>query len=266
MDEPPAPGPRRKFDWLSAVMALVASVALGWAAWLRFAPAPRGAPPAVGAMAPPLRLLDLQQGQPLVLAGLRGRVVWVTFWSVNSSTAKHDLWALEAAWQQLKPWRQFALVAAAVDVREPARVRAMLQQAGTTLPAYLASPDTAHAFGAGGQPLHVLLDEAGRVVAVARGSDAGTVDRLIRQAEARLELIEPRQRGRFAYRYAGLVLCSIFHVCEPGNEPGESSLIAQGRAVAEADEPGLERGEAAGRLAIERGVGREDTQRLAQAR
>src|SRR5437870_2539718 len=113
MDESPAPvpAPQRKLDWPSALMALVACAALGWVAWLRFGPGTPVAPPAVGAVAPPLRLLDLQQGQPLVLAGLRGRVVWLTFWSVNSSTVKHDLSALEAAWQHLKPWRQFALVA-----------------------------------------------------------------------------------------------------------------------------------------------------------
>jgi hypothetical protein len=198
MDEPAAAASPRKFDWPSAVMALVAAVALAWAAWLRFGPGPPPAPPSIGTTAPPLRLLDLQQAQPIVLAGLRGRVAWVVFWSASTPSAQHDLRALEAAWQRLKSWRQFALVAAATEANDPAHVREALTQAAATLPVYLASPETARAFGAGGQALHVLLDEDGRIVAIARGCDAATIDRLIRQAEMRLELIEPKPRGRFA--------------------------------------------------------------------
>ncbi|MBV8127335.1 MAG: hypothetical protein JO114_06660 [Planctomycetaceae bacterium] len=51
---------------MSVLLALVTLVLVGWTAWLRFGPASRPEPPAVGLALPPLRLLDLETAEPLV--------------------------------------------------------------------------------------------------------------------------------------------------------------------------------------------------------
>ena len=97
--------PSRRFDWVSLLMALATVMIVGGAAWLRFAPPSAIEPPAVGSLLPPLRLLDLQSSEPLVLLGLKGRIVWVVFWSPGTQTgravlpaARAGLEALEIAW------------------------------------------------------------------------------------------------------------------------------------------------------------------------
>ena len=55
---PGAPELPRRFDRVSAAMALVTAIALASTLWLKFGPAPPAEPPGVGTPAPPLRLLD----------------------------------------------------------------------------------------------------------------------------------------------------------------------------------------------------------------
>src|SRR5947209_5634195 len=86
----------RGFDPVAAAMAAVVVAALGGAAWLRFGPPAAPEPPAAGKAAPALRLLDAHTSEPLVLLGLRGKVVWVTFWSAAPPHGAADLAALEA--------------------------------------------------------------------------------------------------------------------------------------------------------------------------
>jgi hypothetical protein len=189
----------RGIDWASAAMASVAALAVGWALWLRFGPPSRAEPPLVGSLPPPLRLLDVKQAEPVVLLGLRGKVVWVVFWSARGPSARADLQELETIWRRLRARPQFSMIAAATDTDHPDEVRATLAEIKATLPAYLANPETRTAYGVGQPPLHVILGEDGRVVAVARGGDAGTVNRLARQVEQRLDLLEPRHNTRFAW-------------------------------------------------------------------
>ena len=49
--------PSHRLDRVSVLLALVTLVLVGWTAWLRFGPASRPEPPAVGLALPPLRLL-----------------------------------------------------------------------------------------------------------------------------------------------------------------------------------------------------------------
>jgi len=51
----------RKFDPVSALMAVVAAIAILWAGWLRFGPPPLPEPLAPGAKLPPLKLIDPPQ-------------------------------------------------------------------------------------------------------------------------------------------------------------------------------------------------------------
>jgi hypothetical protein len=178
-------------------MAMVTSVALVWAAWLRFGPEGPAEPPAIGSQSPPLRLLDPETTEPLVLLGLRGRVVWVTFWTTGSPS---DVAGLDRVWRRLRGRRQFSMVAAAVDNPPPGRVRAAVGQPKSGLPVYLATPETCRAFGAASRnlPLHLLIDERGRVGALARGSGNEILSRLSAQAERWLDAMEPLGDTHFA--------------------------------------------------------------------
>src|SRR5262245_61667061 len=117
---------RRRLDGMSAVMSGVTVAVLIGSAWLRFGPATSPEPPAatVGAEAPLLRLHDVKTSEPLMLVGLRGRVVWVVFWSTEAASGRSCLPELEAAWKDLKAHPRFALVTAAIQADDPGRVRA----------------------------------------------------------------------------------------------------------------------------------------------
>src|SRR4051794_12125740 len=109
-------GPRGGgFDKVSAAMALVTTVMLAWAGWLRFGPPPAPETPAVGTPAPALRLLDPATSEPLVLLGLRGKVVWVAFFSAGGPTGGADLTALDAVWKRFKARPGFAMAALSVE-------------------------------------------------------------------------------------------------------------------------------------------------------
>jgi hypothetical protein len=196
-DESLPPG---RVDWWTVLLGGFTLVIVGWTAWLRFGPAPKPEPPAVGSTLPPLHLMRLDDSEPLVLLGLRGKVVWLVFWSARSSSGRESLPRLEEAWRRLKPHPRFALAAAAVDSAQPEQVRAAVAEAGTSLPVYLAGPVTCGRFGAGGAdpPLHLLVDPRGRVAAVARGSGRETIDRLASQARGWLDEIDPLRNTRFA--------------------------------------------------------------------
>ncbi len=202
--EVPAEAPRG-FDKVSAAMALVTAVAIVWAGWLRFGPAPPTEPPAVGTPAPALRLLDPATSEPLVLLGLRDKVVWVTFWSAGPPTGRTDLAELEAVWARFGSHPRFAMAALAVESDRPELLRAAAEAANATLPTYLAAPETRRSFGAGPRhlPLHVLIDPTGRVGAVAQGRGPAALTRLADQAGRWLDELGPSGKARFARRYAG---------------------------------------------------------------
>lgn len=200
-----SPEPARGFDAASAAMALVTAVALVWAAWLRFGPAPPTEPPTVGALAPALRLLDPATSDPLVLLGLRDKVVWVTFWSAGPPTGRSDLADLEAVWTRFRAHPKFAMAALAVESDRPEWLRDAVSATKASLPTYLVSPETRRSFGAGPRhlPLHVLIDPTGRVVAVAQGRGPAVLARLADQAERWLDELGPSGKARFAARRDG---------------------------------------------------------------
>jgi hypothetical protein len=193
---------RPALDRVSAVLTVFVLAALASFLWLRFGPPGAPEPPGVGKMIPALKLLDVETSEPLVLLGLRGKVVWITFWSASSPTGPADLAALESVWKRLHPHTMFAMAAAASESDRPAIVRAAVAAAKAEVPSYLASPETLRAFGAtaGDLPLHVLLDPNGRVAAVARGRDPITINRLADQADRALRVIDPLGASRFALK------------------------------------------------------------------
>ncbi len=190
----------RRFDRASVLLALGTLLIVGWTAWLRFGPPPGLEPLAVGSALPPLGLRNLETAEPLVLLGLKGKVVWIVFWTASSSSSQASLSRLERVWRRLGPHRRFSLVTAAVDWEQPERVRTALAEAHETVPAYLASPETRQRFGAeqADPPLHLLIDAQGRVAALARGGAQETIDRLAAQVQGWLEDLDPLGSTRFA--------------------------------------------------------------------
>ncbi|WP_422930167.1 TlpA family protein disulfide reductase [Singulisphaera sp. PoT] len=182
---------------MSAVMALVTSVALATTIYMRYGPEKPNESLGLGESMPPLRLRDLETLEPLVLVGLKGKVVWVSFWDQAKG---EDLLALEKATDGMKSRKKFTVVVAAVDERNAAAFRKAVAEAKVGLPTYLASEETRKRFGAEGSslPLHVLVDREGKVGAVAHGSRPETLKRLEDQAERWLDEMEPPGASRFA--------------------------------------------------------------------
>lgn len=189
----------RKFDPVSAMMALIASIAIVWAGWLRFGPPPTPEPLSPGAKLPALRLIDPETNESVLLLGLRNKVVWVTFWSSTASEANSDLIDLERIWSRFKDREKFAMAAVAVDEAKAGRLLALVAKSKVSLPVYLAAPETRQRFGADAAklPLHLLVDETGRVAAVAQGREGATLARLAEQARQRLDKIDPIGNSRF---------------------------------------------------------------------
>jgi hypothetical protein len=196
------PYPKRRVEPVSGLMLLVTVAALAGAAWLRFgrsSPSERSTV-VVGAEAPPLRLIDLETSEPIVLAGLNRKVVWVVFWSAATPSGRACLPELEAASRRLRMHRQFAMVTAAAEVDDPSAVRAAIKAVDFPFPAYLAGPETRRRFRAenADPPLHVLIDVGGRVLAMARGDGQPAIGRIAEEARRRLDELDPLGETRFA--------------------------------------------------------------------
>lgn len=200
MDEASDIPTKRRIDGVTAIMIAVTAASLLGAAWLRTRRSTTDEPPAVGGLAPPLRLLDPETSEPLVLVGLRGKVVWVVFWSANSPSARSSLAAIEAAWHSLQTRGRFAMVPVAVETDDPDRVRTVAAASRVKLPIYLAGAESVRRFGAGDAdpPLNVLIDAEGRIASIARGTSEQTMGRIASQARKMLEELGPADDTRFA--------------------------------------------------------------------
>ena len=92
------------------------------------------------------------------------------------------------------------MVAAAVEVDKPERVRAVVAESGVKLPVYLANAETRQRFGATqvDPPLNVLIDADGRIATLARGTSPQTIQRIADQAQRLLDELGPADDTRFA--------------------------------------------------------------------
>jgi hypothetical protein len=200
MDAATEIGSRRRIDPMSALMIVMTAAGLLGAGWLRFGPTPAPPAPVVGGLAPPIQVIDLETAEPMVLAGLRGKVVWVAFWSADTESGPTSLPVLDDIWNRLKAHRRFVLVAAAVETDQSERIHALLAASRFKLPVYLASPETRRRYGAerADPPLHVLIDAAGHVIAIARGAGRPTIERIADQVKRQLDELDPLGDTRFA--------------------------------------------------------------------
>jgi peroxiredoxin len=122
---------------------------------------------AVGMRVPPLEsdpstpLIDLD-GQPVDLAGLRGRPVWIVFWATWCPPCQSETPDLQRAWES---GRERGLEMIAVDVQEPdAAVREYVATYGL---GYRVALDTTgramKSWGVFGLPTHYFIDADGIV-------------------------------------------------------------------------------------------------------
>jgi hypothetical protein len=192
--------PPRRLDRVSVVLASVTLLLVAWTTWLRFGPAPPPDPPAVGQVLPPLRLLDIETAEPLVLLGARGNITWIVFWSAGSQSGRAGLTKLEAVWKRLKSHRRFKMVTAAANPGQPQRVRAALAEIHAAVPAYIAGSETLRRFGVelADPPLHLLVDGDGRIAALVQSASQDTISRLAVQVQRWLEEIDPSGNALFA--------------------------------------------------------------------
>lgn len=202
MDLESEPYPKRRVDPVPGLMMLVTLVALAGAGWLRFgrSSVSEVSTAVVGAEAPPLRLIDAETSEPIVMAGLSDKVAWVVFWSAESPSGRTCLRELEVATRGLRLHRRFAMVAAAIELDAPAEVKAAARGADFRRPVYLAGVETRRRFHAesADPPLHVLIDAGGRILAMARGEGQPTIGRIAEIARRRLEELDPLGEMRFA--------------------------------------------------------------------
>ena len=199
--EAPSNGPRPSIDWLSLGMAVVITAAVTWTLWLRIGPGSWPDPPSPGTRAPLLMLKPLEGGEPILLAGTRGKIVWLVFWSARSDAAGAVLLEVAKIQRRFAASSHFQLLAIAIDDGVD-RARSVLKQAN--LPAevgvYLAPTRTRRAFGAWDLPLHVVIDEDGIVAAVVGGREGGDSQRLGDRVEEWLKPLDPLGGTRFAWR------------------------------------------------------------------
>lgn len=198
-----APYPKRRVDPVPGLMLLATLAALGGAGWLRLGGSPTTQVPAtaaVGAEAPPLRLIDPATSEPVAMVGLHDRVAWVVFWSAGAISGRDCLREMESSTRDLRRHARFAIVAAAVEADRGALARSEARDAGFPRPVYLAGPETCRRFRADSAdpPVHVLIDDRGRILAMARGADDGTIARIAEIARRRLDELEPAGETRLA--------------------------------------------------------------------
>ena len=125
--------------------------------------------PEAGDIAPEWQAAEWLDGQPIRLADLRGKVVFLDFWGLWCSPCVRSLPAIEKLRRKYEP-KGVAFVSIHTPGEKPAQVRKLLALKGAMLSCALdAGPDdpargtTARSYGVGGYPTIVLIDRSGKV-------------------------------------------------------------------------------------------------------
>lgn len=120
--------------------------------------AARGAGPRVGLFAPDFSALDLE-GQPVQLSALRGRPVWINFWTTWCPACKAEMPDMETLYQR---YQAQGLVILGIDLQEdPAVVRAWVRDRYHWRFVIDARGTLANQYRVEGLPTHAFVDRAG---------------------------------------------------------------------------------------------------------
>ncbi|MDE0885252.1 MAG: TlpA disulfide reductase family protein [Myxococcota bacterium] len=116
-----------------------------------------------GDPAPSFSLPDLENGEPVSLADMRGRVALVNFWATWCKPCEDEMPAMENLHQQLKD-QGFTLLAVAVDESRD-DVDAFRERLGITFPILLDPAQVAaRKYQTTGFPESILVDSEGVIV------------------------------------------------------------------------------------------------------
>ena len=194
--EAPTPTARRRPDLLTALMAGFTVIFLVGTLWMRYGPAPQPNPPVVGADAPGIVLVDPWGEDPNLFLGLRGKVVWLTFWSGRSPGVVDTL---ESIWRRHGGHRMFSMIAAAEEGTALTEIRSLQQQRGWSLPVYRAAATTRFEYGVQPEliPMHFLLDD-GKILASSLDFPTDPVGELENRLRSRLQELDPGGSMRYA--------------------------------------------------------------------
>jgi peroxiredoxin len=122
-------------------------------------------PVAAGEKAAAFKLTDLS-GDPVSLADLRGKVVFLNIWATWCAPCREEMPSMEKLYQRLQGNKRFVMLAVSQDTSSPAEVAAYVKQHGYHFDVLLDPQNSvAEAYKVTGVPETFIIDGAGRIVA-----------------------------------------------------------------------------------------------------
>lgn len=140
--------------------------------------------PRTGYAAVDFTLPDLS-GQPLRLADLRGKVVFLNLWATWCPPCRAEMPSMQALYERLRG-RDFAMIAVAEDTNAD-DVAAFVKELGLTFPILLDTENRLPArFGVTGYPETFVIDRDGRVIKHVIGPEEWTDPEVVKYFEGLL--------------------------------------------------------------------------------
>ena len=146
--------------WLAPAVVLIFILAYGW--WTR--PAPKAdVGPRVGQPLADFTLPDMD-GNPVQLASLQGRVVFINVWTTWCPPCIEEMPTIQRLYEQLHP-KGLEILAINMDALGRQTVEPFLDRRRLTFPVLL-DPEsrTERLYGTAGVPESFIVDKAGRLV------------------------------------------------------------------------------------------------------
>lgn len=146
--------------WLAPFLALVLVVAYGW--WTRPAPEPPSGP-RVGESLADFILPDMN-GEPVQLAALRGKVVFINIWTTWCPPCIEEMPTIQRLYEQLRP-KGLEVLAINMDALGRQTVEPFLDKRHLTFPVLLdPESQTERLYRTAGVPESFIVDKAGLLV------------------------------------------------------------------------------------------------------
>jgi len=107
--------------------------------------------------------LNQLDGEPVSLAGLRGKTVIIDFWATWCPPCEFQVPELNAFYEDHKDSGEVAVLGVSVDTDGPEVVRAWTEEKGVSYPILLGGEDLARRYGAMGFPTLIIVDPDGQI-------------------------------------------------------------------------------------------------------
>src|SRR5712691_10379540 len=122
-------------------------------------------PIAAGGKAAPFKLTDLS-GDPVSLADLRGKVVFLNIWATWCAPCREEMPSMEKLYQRLHGNKGFVMLAVSQDTSGRTEVASYVKKHGYHFDVLLEPKNSvAEAYNVTGVPETFIIDGAGRIVA-----------------------------------------------------------------------------------------------------